>query len=89
MTLQEIICREAVQDDQAADAAYSLHAGERDIRLEVNDGPDKADFPAILVVDGYQIKISEKVGDSLADGWNVAWLDKHAPQRLKALGVGR
>ena len=81
MTLKEILGTASVMDDQAADAAYALHAGERQVRVEINDDSDKLTHPAILWVDDYPIKLTTCQAHALASVAGAALLDRAYTRR--------
>ena len=66
--------------DWATDILADLNLGQggREIKVEINDGPTKQARPAVLMVDGLEIRLTEAQCEAIQAGIWAALLDKEA-----------
>ena len=81
MTLNKLLNNLLTEGPYQGDAAdiladFNLGQGAREIKVETNDGPDKQTHPAILYVDGLEIRLTEAQCESIQAGLWAALLDK-------------
>ena len=86
MTLNELLntlLTEGPYQNEVPDilADFNLGQGGRKIKVEINDGPDKQTHPAVLHVDGLEIRLTENKCEDLQVGLWAALTDAHAQSK--------